>query len=93
MMSGGGPWVLLGVLLVLVLVVGYLVVRSGLASARRSESAADRQRRLGGQANNRDEDGALGILRARYARGEIEVEEYEQRLEPLLREHPTHEPG
>ena len=92
MMSGGGSWVLpavlLGVLLVLVLVVGYLLLRGRLASARPPGRAAEQQRRLAASGVD-GEDRPLSILRARYARGEIEVDEYEQRLAPLLRDHST----
>jgi uncharacterized membrane protein len=35
-----------------------------------------------------DNDRALSILRQRYAGGEIELEEYERRVEPLLRHEP-----
>ena len=36
-----------------------------------------------------EEDRALSILRQRYAHGEIELEEYERRVEPLLRHEPA----
>jgi len=35
-----------------------------------------------------DDDRALSILRQRYAGGEIELEEFERRVEPLLRHEP-----
>lgn len=76
---------LLGVILILVVLIGYLVIRSRLKSARPSGPAAERVPDQAGDG----EDGALSILRARYARGGIEVDGYEQRLAPLLRDHST----
>jgi uncharacterized membrane protein len=90
MMSGGSwvlPAMLLAVVLVLAVLLGYLLVRSRLASARPSGPTADHLLDQAGEG----EDSAEGILRARYVRGEIEIDEYEQRLEALL--HAPSTPG
>ena len=68
---GAGMWVVWILLLALIALVVYLVVRAG-DSGRKS--SGDALQRPSGRA------AAVDILNARYARGEISSEEYEERL-------------
>jgi uncharacterized membrane protein len=88
-----GSWVFALVMLVVLLVVGLLLVRSMVFSARPLGRQSGQRLRRGGQRDDGDQDGALSILRRRYVRGEIELEEYERRVEPLLRHQPSRDRG
>ena len=78
MMGGGGGSILL--LLVLVVVVFALI-----------KAFPDWQDRLG--LNRRREDSAEETLRQRFARGEIDAEEYERSLEVLRNERVSEKSG
>jgi uncharacterized membrane protein len=97
MMPWNGSWVfalvMLVVMLVVLLAVGLLLVRSLVCSARPSGRQSVQRRRRSGQRDDGDQDGALSILRRRYVRGEIDLEEYERRVEPLLRHQPSRDLG
>jgi len=76
---GAGMWVVWILLLALIALVVYLVVRAG--DGGRS-SSGDGGRSSSGDAPQRPigRAAAVDILNARYARGEISSEEYEERL-------------
>lgn len=89
---GPGGWgfgfgfVGLAVMLLFVGTVGYLLVRaiSGGNETRSDAAGTDTARRTA--ATSGDEDPALAELRERYARGEIDDEEFERRAQQLRNE-------
>lgn len=71
---GAGMWVAWILVLALIALVVYLVVRAGDGGRR---SSGDAPQRPSGRLS------AVDILNARYARGEISSDEYEERLSHL----------
>jgi putative membrane protein len=71
---------------VVLVVFGLVMLRAmrgvGFSPWRRQDGGADDAEVDG------DSDRALSILRQRYARGEIELHEYEERVGPLLQHEP-----
>lgn len=74
---GAGMWVIWLLLIAVIALVIFLVVR---ASGGGTSTPGEAQRRPGGRPSARE------ILDARYARGEIATEEYEERLSHLVGE-------
>lgn len=73
----GGGWLMMGTGMLVWVIVLVAVVWLGV----RAVSAADRRQTDG----RRDQDDALDLLRRRFASGEIDAEEFEQRLALLQR--------
>lgn len=75
-MAGMGLMGLLGLLLLVGLVAGLVYLARGVGRGARAVTAG----------HGADEDRALALLRERYARGEIDHAEYEQRRRALTSE-------
>ena len=84
--DAAGGWGLLGPVLTLLLWGGLVL---GIVLLVRGGFGTDGMRTAPPQPPHPAQDGALAILRERYARGEIDSAEYEERRRRLLDETPT----
>lgn len=90
-MQFGGWWVFALVMPFVMLAVAFLMMRAmrgmffSTGEAPRARPGPDGRQDADGDEGEDGDDRAMSILRQRYARGEIDLEEDERRLEPLLR--------